>query len=212
MEFWKGRGDGVVPRDLKEDVPGVVGADLKPARIVEGSGIDAADLGEALEAQIEFRAAGGAEVNGDQLAASFRAMPVDGCAAARDPQILQAKNRFDHIGRSRGALAEPAVADGDAKRLAQRLVSHATADAAALMHSHAALPDGQMQTDQHAAFGWASTISLSRPVQASLALRARRIAQPPKAAFVTRLPTPQPPPGAITGEHGSHPPPSGAPG
>ena len=35
--------------------------------------------------------------------------------------------------------------------------------------------------------GSASTISLSRPAQTSLALRPRWIAQPPKAAFVTRL-------------------------
>jgi len=34
-----------VPRDLEEYVLGDIGADLEPARIVECSGIDAADFG-----------------------------------------------------------------------------------------------------------------------------------------------------------------------
>src|SRR5262249_2167281 len=92
------RYDGLAPRDLEEDVLGVVGSDVEPVRIFERSGIDAADVGEALEAEIELRAAGGAEVDEDQLAAAFRAMAVSRRRPARDSEILAAKDRLYHVG------------------------------------------------------------------------------------------------------------------
>ena len=60
-------------------------------------------------------------MNVDDLAAARRTVVVDRGAARGDADVLPPEDRLDHVGRARGALAEAAVAGGDAQRLGQEL-------------------------------------------------------------------------------------------
>jgi enolase len=136
------RDNGIVARRRNEDVPGIVGAEFKPVRVVEGPGVDAASVGEALERKIQLCSAPIAEVDMDELAAAGRALLVGGGRARGDAEVVERKNWFDHVGRTGGALAESAMADRDASRFAARFVSDRAAQAPALMNKHSRINPG----------------------------------------------------------------------
>ena len=116
------RNDSASLGNTQEDVLGVFWCYLKPVRIVEGSGIDANGTGEPLERQIQFGAAGVAEMDIDLFPAAFRNMGVYFRGACGDLEILGIKNRLNQIGSTGCALAEFAVAHGCSDRFGRNFV------------------------------------------------------------------------------------------
>jgi len=128
--------DRLRPRHIDKDVLRVIWFDIEPVRIIEGARVHTAHFGKSLESQIKFRPACRTEVNVDDLAAISGTVLIDGWGASCDLKISLAEDRLYHIGRAGRALAEPAVADRNAKWVVLDRVSHRPTEASTLMNSH----------------------------------------------------------------------------
>jgi len=137
MEHGKaGRKERISARGIDADVARVGRLDGKPGRIVECAAIDAADIGEPLEDDIEFGRAYPTGMDVKPLATALGGVGVDRGGTTRDADILWSKDWLNHVGSTGCPLAEPTVTDRDAARLSLGLVSHGAAEAPTLVYTH----------------------------------------------------------------------------
>ena len=88
-----------------------------------------AAIREALECQVQLRAAGGAEMHPYRFSAAPRSDLENRGRALRHAEVFEPKYRFNHIGRAGRPLAKSAMADRDPQRVRARLVPDCFAEA-----------------------------------------------------------------------------------
>ena len=89
-----------MPSHVDEDVLRILRDDLKPVRVIKGARVNTAAIREALECQVQLRAAGGAEMHPDHFSAAPRSDFENRGRALRYAEVFEPKYRFNHIGRA----------------------------------------------------------------------------------------------------------------
>jgi len=112
----------------------LAGAALEPVGIIERAAAQPKDIWKAFEVQANSRPAPAAEVERHAFVARVGAMLVRLRRNAFKHHILLPENGLEEIRGAGEALAETAVADGDAQRLCKRLVANVAAQAPSLMN------------------------------------------------------------------------------